>query len=318
MAVNNLPPIPPNIALLTGPTIVGLCLNWGLMGVSAVQIYFYSSNFPNDRKGIKALVLGLALLDVLQTGMTTADSFYWFVYGFGNVETLDTSFLNPWDMVMIDTIMGFIVQLFYCWRIYVLRKTLIIPGLISMVAITACGAGLATAVKSHQLGKLSLISTLVLTQTIWMVATVVADIVIAAAISWTLLKATRNSVAATQGTIARIIRLIAETNALTAGVAVVALILFLAFPHNPTLIVPPISVLGKLYFNCLMAVLNNRSSRTGESSGSRGPSGNIPANRFRMAESGVQITRTQKIHMDPVLELEDMSSDMSIHKSQPV
>ncbi|KAJ7118804.1 hypothetical protein C8R44DRAFT_878349 [Mycena epipterygia] len=317
MAVNNLPPIPPNIALLTGPTIVGLCLNWGLLGVSAVQIYFYSSSFPNDRKGIKALVFGLALLDVLQTGMTTADSFYWFVYGFGNMKTLDTCFLNPFDMVMIDTIIGFIAQLFYCWRIYVLRKTLIIPGLISMVAITACGAGVATAVKSYQLGKISLISTLVTTQTIWMISTVIADIAIAVAISWTLLKATRNSMAATQGTVARIIWLIAETNALTAGVAVISFVIFLGFPHSPTLIVPLISVLGKLYFNCLMAVLNNRSSRAGQSSGSRGSSGNIPANRFRMAESGVKITRTQKVHVDPILELEDISSDM-IHKSQPV
>lgn len=51
-------------------------------------------------------MFGLALLDVLQTGMTTADSFFWFVYGFGNVETLDTSFLNPFDMVGLDTLTG--------------------------------------------------------------------------------------------------------------------------------------------------------------------------------------------------------------------
>ncbi|KAJ7118801.1 hypothetical protein C8R44DRAFT_789321 [Mycena epipterygia] len=323
---------PPNIALITGPTLIGLCLNWGFMGVSAVQIYFYFSNFPNDRKGIKSLVYGLSFLDFLQTCMTTADAFHWFVYGFGDIENLDTTFLNPWDMVMLDTIIGFIVQLFYCWRIYVLRKTLAIPVIISLISITAFGGGLATAVKSYQLGKLSLVPTLITTQTIWIGGAVAADILIAAAVSWTLLKATRNSIAASQGTIARIIRLTVETNALTAGLALITLILFLGVPKKATLIVPPVAILGKLYFNCLMAVLNNRLSSRGESSGFSGSRGvqngsiiPVNASRIPIPDSGVHITRTQKVHMDPLDSrsfgpvMEDMDmSDMSVHKPEHV
>jgi len=266
------------------------------------------------------LVYGLAILDSVQTILTTADAFHWFVYGFGNLETLDSTFLNPWDLVMLDSIIGFIGQLFYCWRIYVLRKTLVIPAMISAIAAMACAAGVATAVKSSQLGKLSLVSTLITTQTIWMVGTVVSDIAIAGVISWTLHKATRNSVVQTRTTISRVIWLTVETNALTASAAVLTLILFFAFPTHTSLIAPPVSILGKLYFNCLIAVLRNRTPRVGESSGSHGMAhASIVPNphRFRLAEEGIHVTRTQKVHVDsfdPVLELGDRS-DMSIYKT---
>ncbi|KAF8208585.1 hypothetical protein K438DRAFT_1812495 [Mycena galopus ATCC 62051] len=101
--------------------------------------------------------------------MTTSDTFQWFVYGFGNMETLDTMYLNPWDMVLLDSTIGLIVQIFYCWRIYVLRKSLVVPAPISLISLANFAGGITTAVKAYQLGKLSLIPTMVVEQTIWMV-----------------------------------------------------------------------------------------------------------------------------------------------------
>jgi hypothetical protein len=79
-------------------------------------------------------VYGLALLDILQTVMVTADAFHWFVYGFGNSLQLDEPFLNSWDIPVIDSIISLIVQAFYCWRIYILRKGVVIPVLILLVS----------------------------------------------------------------------------------------------------------------------------------------------------------------------------------------
>ncbi|KAJ7162425.1 hypothetical protein C8R46DRAFT_1222541 [Mycena filopes] len=178
-------PIPSNVALITGPTMLGICLNWGFTGVVVVQVYSYYSNFPGDRKSIKALIYGLAILDIIQTGLVTADAFHWFVYGFGNMNQLDDTFLNSWDVPLLDSVISLVVQIFYCWRIYVLRSSAIFPALIALVSVAQCAAGVVTAVKAHQLGKLSLISTEVIEQTIWLAGSAVADVAIAVVLCWT-------------------------------------------------------------------------------------------------------------------------------------
>lgn len=79
-------------------------------------------------------VYGLALLDILQTVMVTADAFHWFVYGFSNPIQLDEPFLNSWDVPIIGSVISLIVQAYYCWRIYFLRKGVVIPVLILIVS----------------------------------------------------------------------------------------------------------------------------------------------------------------------------------------
>ncbi len=127
-------------------------LNWGFMGVLSVQICksitlrnlvlanfkwsdFYYINFPDDKKFIKSLVYSLFLLDLLQTFLLSADGFHWFAYGFGNMAQFDETFLSPWDTPFLDAIIACVVQLFYCWRIYIIRgKSFFIPLLIAAVS----------------------------------------------------------------------------------------------------------------------------------------------------------------------------------------
>ncbi|KAJ6549827.1 hypothetical protein B0H19DRAFT_1159817 [Mycena capillaripes] len=298
-----LPEIPPGIALITGPTMVGICLNWGFMGLTVVQVYFYSTQFKSDPKTLKYLVWGLFVIDMLQTALVTADAFHWFVFGFGNMDRLNDTFLNSWDVPLLDSVISLVVQIFYCWRIYVLRKSFVFPVLITLVSVTQCVAGIVTAVKAHQLGKLSLISTEVVEQTIWLVGSAVADVAIAIVLSWTLLRA-RNKQFGSSGVVTRIVQLTVETNALTASVAIIGLILFLAVPQHSTLVVPPTAIIGKLYTNCLIAVLNNRPTQNRNqtsqySGGASSMSGSAPA--FRIPQSGVHIERSQKIDMDDTM-----------------
>lgn len=74
--------------------------------------------------------------------MVTADAFHWFVYGFGNLILADQTFLNSWDVPVLDSVISLIVQSFYCWRIYILRKGLLIPLAILLVSslssLTSC------------------------------------------------------------------------------------------------------------------------------------------------------------------------------------
>ncbi|KAJ7510693.1 hypothetical protein B0H11DRAFT_1031544 [Mycena galericulata] len=313
-----LPAIPFDISLITGPTMVGICLNWGFMGVTIVQLYIYYSNFPADSKTIKALVYSLGILDLVQTGLVTADAFHWFVYGFGNMDRLNDTFLNSWDVPLLDSVISLVVQVFYCWRILALRKSYLFPVLITMVSIVQCSAGVVTAVKAHQLGKLSLISTEVVEQTIWLVGSAVADVAIAIVLSWTLLRVRTVAHLPTQGVIMRIVHMIVETNALTAGVAVVGLILFLAVPKHSTLVVPPTAIMGKLYTNCLIAVFNNRAVDRQTMSNQAPLSGSVSGNAavFRIPQNGVHISHSLKVHIDRTessVELSNLNKLGTVH-----
>ncbi|KAJ7716836.1 hypothetical protein B0H16DRAFT_1898185 [Mycena metata] len=258
--------IPPNI---TGPTLLGILFNWGLMGVLAVQLCSlttmpYCQRIPDlfppnlfyensrDRPAIKALVSALAVLDIVQTVMVTADAFHWFVYGFGNPIQLDEPFFNPWDVPVLDSVISLIVQAFYCWRIYFLRKGVVIPVLI-LIPNSLRGSG----VRNYQIGHLSFSREYIVAETIWLAGGAVADLAIAGVLSWILLSARNSSRPQYNSMLSRLIRLIVETNALTAGVAVVAIALFWGFPGS-ALVSVPIAIIGKLYTNCLLALFNNR------------------------------------------------------------
>ncbi|KAF8192883.1 hypothetical protein K438DRAFT_1969997 [Mycena galopus ATCC 62051] len=238
--------LPPTIL---GPTLLGILFNWGFLGVSVVQLHFYHENFQHDRAPVKLLVYVVALLDVLQTVMMTADAFHWFVYGFDSLIASDQSFLNSWDVPVLDSIIALIVQAFYCWRIYILRKGLVIPLAVLLVSLTQFAAGIATGIKGHQLGHLSLIFETAASETVWLAGGAVADVAIAGVLSWTLLRKRKHSLPPNHTIISRLIRHTVETNALTASVAVIAVILFWGLRTLRWL---------QLHTNCFLALLNNR------------------------------------------------------------
>jgi hypothetical protein len=62
------------------------------------------------------------LLDTVQTALTGADVYFWFIAGFGNVERLKDSNFSPIDSPTIDAFISLIVQGFFCYRIWTLNK----------------------------------------------------------------------------------------------------------------------------------------------------------------------------------------------------
>ena len=64
------------------------------------------------------------LLETVQTALTGADVHYWFIQGFGNVEQLKKSHYAPIDIPIVDSIISFVVQQYFCYRIWTLNKQL--------------------------------------------------------------------------------------------------------------------------------------------------------------------------------------------------
>ena len=102
----------------------------------------YSFNFPDDRLVMKSLgehripppcylndeaiflAYSVFVLEAVQTALTGADLYFWFVDGFGNVERLHDSHFAPIDLPIIHSIVSFVVQGFLCYRIWTLNKRL--------------------------------------------------------------------------------------------------------------------------------------------------------------------------------------------------
>ncbi|KAG6863966.1 hypothetical protein C0991_001531 [Blastosporella zonata] len=203
-------------------------LNWFLYGILVMQIYIYYQCFPEDSRKIKMLVYGMFMLDSLQSVLATADAFHWLAKGYGNMFMLAQPFISAFDAPMLDGIIGFIVQTFFCWRIRVLQKSWWLPLSVFSVAL------------------------------LWLGGSALTDTLIAVVMTVLLLRSRTREHEQTDNILVRIVRLTVETNTVTASVAIIVLVCLLAIPKNPSISMAPAYALGKLYSNTLLAVFNNR------------------------------------------------------------
>jgi len=247
--------IPPDIAKVTAPILFGPMINWGLYGVLCVQTYVYSYNFPDDRWYLKALAYSVFLVETVQTALTGADVYFWFMAGFGNVERLKDSNFSPIDSPTIDAFISLIVQGFFCYRIWTLNKrALWICLLIAVLAIVQAIGAAWGGIKSATLGTYSVVKP---GQYLWLITSALADILIALVMTFQLRKMSAHDGRYSNHVVPRVVRLTIETNTLTAGVALLSFVLYVAFP-NEIYYTCPTGVIGKLYSNTLFVTFNNR------------------------------------------------------------
>ncbi|KAH9035705.1 hypothetical protein EDB84DRAFT_1215950 [Lactarius hengduanensis] len=253
------PPIPPNVAEIAAPMLLGALWNWTLYGVLVVQIYVYSYNFPGDRTLVKLLVYSVFLVETVQTALTGADLYYWFVSGFGKMDHLAAPYESPFDVPIIGAIIALIVQCFFVYRIWVLsrRSPWFLCLLICLFSIVAAGAGLYGGIYTHVRKKFAsgrMLKVLALT---WVSGNASADILIAGSLLFYLVRRRREGGHFSDHALSNLVRLTIETNVLTSTVGIVALLIIAIFPDKPWFTCPT-AVFGKLYSNTLLVSLNNR------------------------------------------------------------
>lgn len=278
--------IPPDIVRVTAPILFGPMINWALYGVLCVQTYVYSYNFPNDRWSIKLLAYFVFLFETAQTALTGADVYYWFMVGFGDLDRLRNSNFSAIDSPTIDAFISLIVQGFFCYRIWTLNKRmwwlcLIIAVLSVAQAIGAAWGG----IKSATLGTYAVVKSVLY---LWLITSAVVDILIAIAMTLLLRQVRGNEGRSSNHVFPRVVRLTIETNTVTASVAIISLILYVAFP-NEIYYTCPTGVIGKLYSNTLFVTLNNRIYfRDHPSPGSLGDSAYVASLQFASGNRGGQ------------------------------
>ncbi|PBK82350.1 hypothetical protein ARMGADRAFT_1090403 [Armillaria gallica] len=254
------------IAELTGPFIVGFLLNWGLFGTLSVQLYLYYLAFPNDRRFTKYLVYGIYVIESVQTMLIAHDMFARFGYGFGDIDALTKTDFNWLTVPIMGAVVACVGQVFYAYRIFVVSKSRIIPMLVICISLTSSVAAIITGVYCFQEGNVTEMNNRKMYITagfvslndvqIWCGASALCDILIAICMTLYLMRRTTNF-RRTRILVTKIIRLTIETGTVTAVVALLTFILFIAFPHQ-TFRAAPSLVMPKLYANAVYMILNSR------------------------------------------------------------
>ncbi|KAI9467407.1 hypothetical protein BJY52DRAFT_1182849 [Lactarius psammicola] len=243
-----------DVVRVTAPLLFGCLFNWALYGVLCVQTYVYSYNFPEDPRPIKFLAYFVFVLETVQTALTGADVYYWFVAGFGDVERLGNSHFSPIDAATVTGITSLIVQGYFCYRIWILtnrRSSSWICWIIAIAAVTQAAAATWMSISSVMVKKFVVSKTAIY---LWSIPSAMADILIAVAMTLLLQRASGKF---SNFVLIRVIRLTVETNTLTASVAVTTLVLYAAFPNELYYAYTAYNI-GKLYSNTLLVSLNNR------------------------------------------------------------
>ncbi|SJL10281.1 uncharacterized protein ARMOST_13665 [Armillaria ostoyae] len=226
------------IAELSGPYIVGCLLNWGLFGTLSVQLYLYYLAFPNDRRFTKYLVYGIYVIEFAQTMLVAHDAFAMYGYGFGDMDALTRINFYWLAGPIMSAVASCVGQVFYAYRIFIVSKSRIIPIFIICVSLTSSVVAMIIGIGYFKVGDTTKLNNR------------------KTCIAVGLMRSTTDF-RRTRMLVTKIIRLTIETGSVTAVVALLSFVLFIAFPHHIFFITPGLLV-PKLYANCVYMVLNSR------------------------------------------------------------
>ncbi|KAF7294182.1 hypothetical protein HMN09_01146600 [Mycena chlorophos] len=289
--------------IFTAPILAGTQANWLLLGTLAIQTCSsptlledfpltsssdkFHLTFPNERLWIRILVYTLFTLEVVQTAITSHFAYSLLVVSWGDPTIFSKL---PWSSLAVPIFTGITsasVQMFYAWRIYVLKKERIwarvVCVLIIMLALMQSLAAFITDARFAVTTQISVLAELMIGVKVWLMGSAACDLVITVTLLIILTEYRRNTPwKRMDGLLARLIYNTIETGAVTSVVAVCDVVLFILFPET-NLHQTPAFMLGKLYTNVLLTTLNARAElgngpRSGGQSGSAGGGMNAMVN----------------------------------------
>jgi hypothetical protein len=251
-------PIPPNIASITAPLLFGEIFNVYFFGILSVQLYLYYITFPEDALYIKLLVYSVFAIDTASTILCMADVYHWFAAGFGSMIALNDIHFSGIDTPLMGAIIAATVQGFYCYRIYRINvKAWPVCVFTLLVALLEVAIGAYDVSIGKTFSKST--ATAGARDSVFMlfISAAVADSVIAITMIILLRQASQKVHQRSTMVVTKIISLTAETNLLSTTFALLVVILHFGVPGTQYFLFPSI-ILGKIYSNSLLLILNNR------------------------------------------------------------
>ncbi|KJA15314.1 hypothetical protein HYPSUDRAFT_72104 [Hypholoma sublateritium FD-334 SS-4] len=212
-----------------GALLIGALLTMAIYGITTLQTYFYFLSFPKDGRRTKLLI-----------------------GGFTNPSLLINGNWSLFASIAMNVALAFLVQAFFTHRIFLLcegPKRYWITGIISIFVLAHFGR--------FEKKQFVLLKEVSLTSVVpFGITTVISDILIAAALC-VLLASNRSSFADTNSVINKLIIFAVNRCILTCAAAIAETIVFSVLPNSFYTLALDF-VIGKLYANSLLAVLNAR------------------------------------------------------------
>ncbi|GLB43120.1 hypothetical protein LshimejAT787_1300210 [Lyophyllum shimeji] len=242
-------------------TLIGNLLNYGLMGVLVVQAYFYTLSFPKDRTSLKLLVYFVLFLELVQTVLSTYYAWDILVAGWGDVPHIAKPNWSVRTQPPMAGSVSFIVQLFFAWRIWALgaHRWMFLPiiGTILLASTASYITSFCFAIKPADKYPVDAAVYYEKSFIIWLPSNIICDVLITGTLV-ALLRSTRAEGSTfVRHVVHRAMRMALETGALTCGIAIAELVLYL-HDWRTSYWCMLMVISGKIYSNSLLASLNSR------------------------------------------------------------
>ncbi|KAJ7712918.1 hypothetical protein B0H14DRAFT_3902112 [Mycena olivaceomarginata] len=259
-----------------GAAFVAFFLATLLYGMGLIQAYLYFHWYPEDRWGIKTMVVCVMISETMQITLYFAALYLHLIDGFGNFAGLGVIFWEDAAQVPCGYLSALLVQMYFGRCIYILNpKRKLVSLVIVLLGLISLVTAIATTIRTVQISHHSLESVLTseanvtkAIMTAQSAATLACDLVITAALTH-VLKGRQGGieVQSTRSIITTLIINAVSRGVLTTLCAAFNMILFLVQP-NTYYFYLGLVLSGKLYMNSMLATLNTRQHlrRRGENS----------------------------------------------------
>lgn len=269
------------LACFIGPYLIGNLLNYGLMGVLVVQVYFFTLSFPKDRTALKLLVYLVLCLEIAQTYLATYYAWDILVVGWGDVPHIAKPNWSVRTQPPMAGSVSFLVQCFFAWRIWALgaRRPVFLPMIIAILltALTSYIMSFCFAIKPADKYPVDASVYYETSFMIWLPCNIICDLLITTTLV-TLVHADTDIIpvidhahcpqlrsksnegfAFVRHIVHLAMRRALETAALTCGLAIAELVLYLTSWRTSYWCLLMI-ISRKIYSNSLLASLNSRAA----------------------------------------------------------
>ncbi|KAJ7164437.1 hypothetical protein C8R46DRAFT_1352170 [Mycena filopes] len=236
--------------------LMGSLFNFLLLGSLSIQTYIYRRCFPKDPLAVRFLVhsvLVACLACILLEAMQLVGVNFGAAAGFSQSPTI-------WAFTPVfGGLIAMGVQFFYVYRIIIIRRAAWPVGVvIGLISIAQCGSGMGWGILGA-MGEPAQSRHRRILINIWLIGGATADVLVIPVVTSALLLGASKQQKQTRDIVNNVVRLIIETNALSAAVALVGLFQFVCHPTGMEFIGPTM-ILPGIYANTLLVMLNQRAA----------------------------------------------------------
>ncbi|KIY61913.1 hypothetical protein CYLTODRAFT_447483 [Cylindrobasidium torrendii FP15055 ss-10] len=251
-----------------GALFVSCCVGNALYGAGCIQAwYYYQKHSRGDYLAIKLLVAFVLICDTVQQALI-CEAVYTYAVTLHDDPLAMTKMVNT---VMIELFFGgalaFVIQQFYCWRIWQLSRNVVVSGFVSLISLASLAliyAYTGLTVSYDSLGELIQQRTFA---NVLNAFNAVTDILITVAMIY-YLQSAKTAFRGTRDMLNRLTIFTFNTGIPTSLFAILDLITLNTMPDT-FIYMSFYLVMDRLYTNSILVTLNSRSSirRTGAQAG---------------------------------------------------